>query len=142
MLGGQSEGDNAAYDVQAEINESTHGVELKTMVDNKHNKITMKRSAMERKAQWEVESGGVFHTVVFDDQEVYNARGDGKHGDVKDRVIYYRRGAGSFRVSSMHAVADNDELKSLMSMSEGDLPKAAQATASWRQMQRQARGED
>lgn len=108
-----------------------HGVELKTMVDNTNNKITMKRSAMERKAAWERKNKAPVHTVVFDDQEVFNANGPGEHDESK-RVIYYRRGYGSFRVGTMHRCKDLAELKKLMAMDEKKLPAAAQRPAGQR----------
>jgi len=101
-----------------------HGIELKTLVSNKAGKITMKRSARERKDKWEKESGGTFHTVVLDDQGVYNALGEGKHDESK-RKMYYRRGHGSFRVNSMHPVKSIKELHALMRMGEDQLPTAA-----------------
>jgi hypothetical protein len=101
-----------------------HGIELKTMVSNKANKITMKRSAMDRKAQWEKDNKATFHTVVIDDHAVFNANGPGQHDESK-RVIYYRRGFGSFRVPTMHKVADLDELKKLINMPNKELPDAA-----------------
>ena len=101
-----------------------HGIELKTMVSNKANKITMKREAMERKAKWERKNKAPIHTVVIDDSEVFNAKGPGKHDESK-RKIYYRRGYGSFRVNTMQQVDSIDELKQLMDLPEKSLPDAA-----------------
>lgn len=102
-----------------------HGVELKTMVANKNNKITMKRSAMERKAAWEKANKATFHTVVIDDSAVFNAKGEGKHDESKRR-IFYRRGFGSFRVNTMYEVKSIAELKKLMNTKNDALPPAAQ----------------
>lgn len=102
----------------------THGVELKTMVSNSNNKITMKASAMERKAGWVKEHGAPYHTVVFDDHAVFNSGGKGEHDDDK-RQIYYRRGFGSFRVNAMHPVKDMAELNRLMDTPDAALPVAA-----------------
>jgi hypothetical protein len=107
-----------------------HGVELKTMVDNKANKITMKTSAMQRKADWVQEHKAPYHTVVFDDHAVFNANGPSQHDDSK-RVLLYRRGFGSFRTDNMYKVADMAELKSLMAMSDDDLPAAAKPPKSY-----------
>jgi len=87
----------------------------------------MKRSAQERKAEWERKNKATVHTVVFDDSRVYNANGPGKHDESK-RVIYYRRGYGSFRVDGMHQVKDLNELKKLLDTPNDKLPKAAQST--------------
>lgn len=101
-----------------------HGIELKTMVGNKANKITMKKSAIDRKAAWVKEHKAPMHTVVFDDQKVFNADGKGKHDESK-RTIYYKRGMGSFRVDSMHKVPDMATLTELLNTADGDLPAAA-----------------
>lgn len=124
-VGGESYPNGEPIDVGIkEDDKLRHGIELKTMVDNKASKITMKRSARQRKDQWEKETGGTFHTVVLDDQKVFNAQGDGQH-DESARKIYYRRGHGSFRVSSMHPVKDIKELHRLFRMREEELPPAA-----------------
>lgn len=107
----------------------SHGIELKTMVTNKANKITMKRSAMERKAEWEKNNKATFHTVVIDDSAVFNANGEGKHDESKRR-IFYRRGFGSFRVGTMHEVKNVAELKKLLDTPNEKLPPAAQRKAS------------
>jgi hypothetical protein len=103
-----------------------HGIELKTMVSNGNRKITMKKSAMERKEKWVAQNRAHLHTVVFDDHKVYNAGGPGQHGPDSDRVIYYRRGYGSFRVPTMHKVEGGmDELKTLMETPNNALPLRA-----------------
>jgi hypothetical protein len=78
-LGGKSMDDNEPHDVYLEIGDKRHGIELKTMVSNTNDKLTMKRSAMDRKRAWERKNKATMHTVVFDDREVFNAKGDGKH---------------------------------------------------------------
>lgn len=119
--------DNEPVDVTTEINGKLHGIELKTMTVGKNNKITMKRSAMDRKKRWERKNKAVAHTVVFDDTEVFNAKGPGKH-DFSKRRIFYRRGYGSFRVNSMHEIKDFDQLKSVMSKRKNQIPKSAGGT--------------
>jgi hypothetical protein len=124
-VGGLRLDDNEEADVVlGSVSRPTAGIELKTMVDNKYGKITMKRSAMQRKADWEKRNKADFHTVVFDDQNVFNARGAGKHDESK-RVIYYRRGYGSFRVKTMHKVEGYAELKKLLAAPDHKLPEAA-----------------
>lgn len=125
-LGGLSFKDNEPVDIVVgdASGRIKHGVELKTMVDNGNNKITMKQSAMQRKAKWEKANRATFHTVVFDDTAVFNANGPGKH-DVSKRRIFYRRGFGSFRVGTMHEVKSMKELKQLMDTPNKKLPDAA-----------------
>lgn len=119
-LGGVALDDNEPVDVLLD----GHGVELKTMVANKSMKITMKSDAIERKQRWERSNHSKFHTVVFDDTKVYDAKGPGKH-DTSQRVMYYRRGYGSFRVQGMHVVKNIKELKRLLELPNKKLPEAA-----------------
>jgi hypothetical protein len=84
----------------------------------------MKKDAMERKANWEKDNKATMHTVVFNDEKVFNAKGDGKHDETK-RVVYYRRGYGSFRVGTMYEVKDMEELAALMDTPRNRLPKGA-----------------
>jgi hypothetical protein len=103
-----------------------HGVELKTMVDNSNQKLTMDAYAQVRKIEWEREhKGSTYHTVVSDDSAVFDTSGAGKH-DHSKRVYYYRRGvAGSARVDGMHRCTEA-ELKKLMAMPNEKLPPNAQ----------------
>lgn len=136
-LKGKSEPDNKAYDIAITDakGKMAHGVELKTMVSNGNDKITMKGSAQDRKIAWEKDNKATFHTVVFDDRKVYNAHGEGKHGSESDRVILYRRGGGSFRTGTMHKVKDYAELNKLINSKDSDLPAAARATSQWKARQ-------
>lgn len=102
-------------------------VEMKTLVDNSNNKITMDSYSQVRKIVKEKEGGVNFHTVVSDDSLIYKA--DGKHDESQPRTYYYRRGvAGSARIGSMHKCKDEAELKQLMAMDEKALPEGAQRT--------------
>lgn len=130
-VGGLSLRDNEPIDIMV-VKEGIvkHGIELKTMLSNKADKITMKREALDRKAAWVEKNHAHFHTVVFDDKQAFNANGAGKH-DHSKREIYYKRGAGSFRISSMHKVGSVEELNTLMDTPSAELPKAAQPPASY-----------
>lgn len=123
-LGGSSLRNSEPVDIiVAKDGKIRHGIELKTMVDNKANKITMKRSAMEKKAAWEKANKAKFHTVVFDDSKVFNANGKGKH-DYSKRRIFYRRGYGSFRVNAMMEVKSVAELQRTMDTPLRSLPES------------------
>jgi len=125
-IGGLSFKDNEPVDVVVGNDQGViaHGIELKTMVSNKAGKITMKRSAMERKAQWEKDKDATFHTVVIDDTDVFNAKGEGVH-DQSKRKLFYRRGFGSFRVAGMYPVKSVAALKLLLDTPDAELPQAA-----------------
>lgn len=66
-----------------------HGIELKTLVTQENDKITMKTPAMNRKLAWAEGCGAALHTVVFDDR------------DTSQRRVFYRNGVGSFRIGNM-----------------------------------------
>ncbi len=125
-IGGAAFRDNEAVDIVLadDTGHVAHGIELKTVISNKANKITMKREALARKRSWERKNKATIHTVVLDDTLVFNAKGNGKH-DLTQRKIYYRRGYGSFRLGSMYQVKDLDELKSLLTIPKRSLPKGA-----------------
>jgi hypothetical protein len=129
-VGGKSFPDGEPVDVaiRGPDGKPSHGIELKTQVVGSNRKITMKRSAMERKAAWESEHGVPVHTVIFDDTRVYNANGPGDHDESKRRILY-KRGFGSFRTGNMHEVKDVAELKALMDAPEDQLPAAAKRPA-------------
>lgn len=123
-LGGVSHPDSEPKDISTDRDL----VELKTMVSNGNDKLTMDSYAQVRKIVAERDEGKTFHTIVSDDRLVYNAKGDGKHDDSK-RVYYYRRGvAGSARVGGMYRCKDEAELKRLMATPEDQLPDAAKRT--------------
>jgi hypothetical protein len=103
-----------------------HGIELKTMVANSNAKLTMKTDAQKRKRAWERKNKATVHTLVLDDSKVFNAKGPGKH-DLSKRIIYYRRGYGSFRISSMHKVANMAEVKTLLNTPTRQLPPGAKS---------------
>ncbi len=123
-LGGASLPDSEPVDVKVPPRRPKHGIELKTMVSNKRGAIRMSRSARERKAAWESETGATLHTLVLDDRNVFDAKGKGEH-DEAQRVIYYRRGCGNLSVTSMHKCKNMAEVRRLMSMNDDELPEAA-----------------
>lgn len=125
-----------------------HGIELKVVVDNNNDKITMHGSAEAKKAAWEKKHKATFHTVVIDDSgcvahnltgketrrgktkkiadslERYLA-GDKKAMDMSKRKIYYRRGFGSFRFHNMQPIKDFKELRHILDVPDDQLPKPA-----------------
>lgn len=101
-----------------------HGIELKTVVKNSNGKITMKGEAIARKAKWERKNKAKIHTLVIDDTDVFNAKGEGKH-DPSKRKIYYANGYGSFRIQSMYQAKDMAEVLKLINTSYAKLPPAA-----------------
>ena len=139
-LGGHAMEDNEPVDVlvQDKKNPSIlHGIELKTIVNGRNDKITMKKSALalkegwlKRKApsnkeknipdsniKWDQVKKRVIHTVVLDKRDAY------KGGENKDyysgHELYYRDGIGSFRIGGMQKVKDSAELLSILSGGKG-----------------------
>lgn len=115
-LGGESFKNSEPVDIVfADATGKEHGIEYKYMQDNSRQKIDMNKYAMVRKVIWEKQNKKPVHTVVED----------------KSGKLYYRRGVGSFRVSSMHEVTGGEaELMQLMSMRANQLPKSARRTDS------------
>lgn len=145
-VGGQANGNGSASDVDFEMDGIPHHVELKTIVGGatygRGFKITMDSYSQVRKIEHEQSTGGVFHTVVFDDRKVMNAGGKGAHDEAR-RVIYYRRGvAGSARSETLHKCSSLKELKSLMAAEEYELPPGAQRTDDKHRLGRWKFGED
>ena len=131
-IGGESFADNGAVDITVKIGKQTHGIELKTLVQGKNDKVTMaakpkpyeKESAIDRKIKWQNENGTTVHTIVADHRDKF-AGGENKELH-SGNELYYKRGTGSFRIGAMHPVKDIDELHTLMKTPYDKLPKAAQ----------------
>lgn len=89
---GQDLPDNEPVDVIVTTRNTVHGIEVKTLLDNDNDKITMHKASLARKEEWVDKNDGVGHTIVVD------ARGE-------TRAYYYKEGFGSFRLGSMQRVA-------------------------------------
>lgn len=109
MVGGQRTDDNKPVDVITTINGKVKGIEVKTMVNNTNDKITMRKAAIEKKVAWGRANHATTHTVVIDDRGKLGNKGYSGHR------IHYRKGPGSFRLSSMTKVNSAAHLKELLS---------------------------
>jgi hypothetical protein len=86
-IGGQHLEDNEPFDVLV----GTSGVEVKTIIAGKNNKITMHPSSRRRKLTEAKSKGLTAHTVVM-----------------KGNKVFYKQGVGSFRLNSMIEVSLSD----------------------------------
>jgi hypothetical protein len=109
-LKGKAFADNGPIDVEIKLAGKTHGVELKTLTHGKNDKVTMKGEALDRKVKWEKETGGTIHTFVLDHRDKFGETADLHSG----HEIYYKRGAGSFRINAMTKVRDEKHALQLM----------------------------
>lgn len=109
MIGGKRTEGNAPVDVVTSIGGKTKGIEVKTMVNNTNDKITMRKDAMEKKAFWAASNHASVHTVVLDD------RGKLGHSSYSGHSLYHAKGYGSFRLGSMTKVQSAAHLKKLLS---------------------------
>jgi hypothetical protein len=109
MIGGKRTDDNKPVDVVVTIDGRTVGVEVKTMINNTNDKITVRKAALEKKTKWAKEHKASVHTVVVDD------RGRFGHKEYSGHRIYHSEGSGSFRLTSMTKVKDAKHLKELLS---------------------------
>jgi len=127
-LSGRTLDDNEAVDVIIKAGGKEHGIELKTLLDNTNNKITMHPDSVLRKEVWRAASRNrTLHTVVLDDRNKFLA-GKFKSQFTGSR-IYYRRGVGAFRVNSMVPVRNYSELRRLMLASDSELEKMVRVIA-------------
>jgi hypothetical protein len=108
MLGGKTTDDNNPADVTAKSGGQLHGVEVKTLLDNKNDKITVHPESRARKEAWAKADGARLHTVVFDDRNRFGTSGHSGHR------LYYREGVGAFRLAGMTPVRDAAHLRSLV----------------------------
>lgn len=108
MVGGDTTGDNKPTDVNINVGNVIHGVEVKTLLDNQHDKITMHPSSRQRKLAWAKTNHAKLHTVVIDDRDKFGGANWSGHR------MYYREGVGSFTIQSMIKVTDPIHLKQLM----------------------------
>jgi hypothetical protein len=119
---GKAFADNGPVDVEMKLGGKTHGIELKTVTHGKNDKLTMKGEALARKTAYQKE-GNELHTVALDHRDKFGETPELHSG----HEIYYKRGAGSFRLGSMHKVKDMAELKKLMQTPNAQLPAAARS---------------
>jgi hypothetical protein len=94
-IGGTRTDDNDPFDTTVRDGGHFHGVEVKTLIDNTNDKITMHPESRDRKVAWGRSNHAATHTIVK----------DVRSGQAR---YYYRRGVGSFRISSMRAVSRDD----------------------------------
>ena len=100
--------DNSAFDLR---NDEV-GIEIKTLVGGKNEKITMSKTALARKLAEQQAEGLKAYTVVVD------RRARGMEGKA---TYYYREGLGSFRLSSMK------ELQQVISKAPKEIASTAKA---------------
>lgn len=103
-IGGERTTGNKPVDVVIEIDGVEHGFEVKTLVDNKNNKITMHPPSLERKRKWLTEKPNrQIHTVIYDERDRFQ---NGVNRDTySGRRTYYRKGIGSFRIKRDFAMS-------------------------------------
>lgn len=87
----QSKND-APVDVQLKVGHTLYGIEVKSLILQNNDKITMKRDAVQRKLNWAAENKGKLATLAVD------FRGT-------KLSVYYREGVGAFRLGKMQKVS-------------------------------------
>lgn len=99
---------NAPVDVILRDGKRTFGFEVKTLLDNTNDKITVRGEALDRKIAWARSNHASLHTIIIDDRRAFGKVADSGHR------IYYRRGVGSFRLSSLRKVESGEHLRRLL----------------------------
>jgi hypothetical protein len=108
-IGGIKSGDNDVIDVSVAKKGVLHGIELKTMLDNGNDKITMHPESRRRKEVWAKRKDREVHTVVLDDRDKF-----GNKDQHSGHRIYYKAGVGAFRLGKMRKVKNFDELNKIL----------------------------
>jgi hypothetical protein len=98
---GKKTRENSPLDVLVKIGGRLHGIEVKTMLDNKNDKITMHPDSRRRKEAWAEANDAILHTVIYD-----NRRGRND--------IYYHEGVGAFRLATMTRISGYADLRRMM----------------------------
>jgi len=111
-LRGKKSGDNKEVDVSVQMHGVTHGIELKTMLDNGNDKITMHPDSRRRKEAWARKKGRKLHTVVIDDRDIF--AGGANKDQYSGHRIYYKKGVGAFRLNTMQKIKSFAELKRVL----------------------------
>lgn len=109
MVGGTSTDDNLPVDIVLKREGRTHGIEVKTMLDNKSGQVTMRKDALFRKKAWARSNHASLHTVVIDDRHAFN-----RQDIYSGHRIYYQKGTASFRLRNMVPVRDVSHLNDLL----------------------------
>lgn len=125
------------FDVTRKSAGRLNGLEVKTKINSGNtdtgNRVWMKEHALALKDDWMADKGPpphVGHTVVFDHRDrAKDEKGKfiGNKEAWSGHEIYYKRGVGKYRLSSMYKCKDTAELSRLIDMREEQLPKAARA---------------
>ena len=102
MTGGERTGDNLPVDhvIKSKAGK-VFGVEVKSVSENRNDKLTMHPESLARKVTWGHANHASLHTVVVD------LRG-------KLPRVLYRKGVGSFRLANLTTVRDAAHLRQLM----------------------------
>ncbi len=119
--------DKKPYDVKVIGKNGDHDIEVKSMSVGGKQVISVHDDALLRKVEHAAaHPKNTFHTVVVDERETH---GGGVNADnYSGHRVYYKRGSGRYALSKMYKVADENELKRLIVMSDEDLPDIARGT--------------
>lgn len=93
---------NAPVDVVTTYGGRKQGIEVKTLLNQTNDKLTVRKAAAEKKTFWARSNHATVHIVAVDHRR-------GKSGQ-----LYYRKGHGSFRLSSMTKVKGPSHLRKLL----------------------------
>ena len=111
-LNAKVDDDNDPMDIQLKVGTKTIGIEVKTMLDNSNDKITVHPKSRRRKEQWAKDNNAVITMVVFDDRDKWER---GSHKDKwSGNRIYFANRVGALRLTSMQPVGSLAELKKIL----------------------------
>ena len=99
---------NEPVDLLVTFGDKKVGVEVKTLINNENDKITVRSKALEKKRRWGKENDAEIHTIVIDDRDAYNPKLFSGH------KVYHRDDTGSFRLGTMTKVESDEHLRRLL----------------------------
>lgn len=87
-------------------------IEVKTMVDNSNDKITVHPESRKRKEAAARKAGKPHYTVVIDDRDEF--MGGKNKAQFSGNKIYWRKGVGAFELRAMNKAASWRELNKVL----------------------------
>lgn len=109
MTGGKPTEGQEPMDIIGRVGNQKYGIELKTILEGRNDKVTVHPSSKALKDKWARKTNATTHMVVMDDRKLFGAKGYSGHR------IYYRSGVGSYRLHTMTKVKSSSHLKQLLS---------------------------
>ena len=116
--------DKKPYDVKIDHSDA---IEVKSLLKGSKQSLSVHDDALLRKVDYaKAHPDEQFHTVAVDERATYEG---GEHADsYSGNRMYYKRGCDRYSLSKMYPVKDEEELRSLISTPDHELPEKARGS--------------